>query len=125
MSWSLFVIACLGFLLSRADFEGCAPFCVSSMLWAGPRADAARPKESARASCGPAQSIEETQKGAQPSKSALDNKNPIQAITNGTRNESLGASELKYQNKRADYLAAWWNTVNWDRAAANFAKAPA
>ncbi|HMF06262.1 MAG TPA: superoxide dismutase [Methylocella sp.] len=31
---------------------------------------------------------------------------------------------LKYQNKRADYLVAWWNTVNWDRAAANFAKAP-
>jgi len=31
---------------------------------------------------------------------------------------------LKYQNKRADYLAAWWNTVNWDKAAANFSAAP-
>ena len=30
---------------------------------------------------------------------------------------------LKYQNKRPDYLAAWWNTLNWDKAAENYAKA--
>lgn len=28
---------------------------------------------------------------------------------------------LKYQNKRADYLAAWFKVVNWDQVAANFA----
>ncbi len=30
---------------------------------------------------------------------------------------------LKYQNKRPDYLNAWWNTVNWDAVANNYSKA--
>jgi len=30
---------------------------------------------------------------------------------------------LKYQNKRADYLKAWWNVVDWSKAAARFAAA--
>ena len=32
---------------------------------------------------------------------------------------------LKHQAGRANYLKSWWNTVNWDKAAANFAKATA
>ena len=30
---------------------------------------------------------------------------------------------LKYQNKRPDYLKAWWNVVNWDKVAERFSAA--
>ncbi|MGQ0571390.1 MAG: superoxide dismutase [Armatimonadota bacterium] len=30
---------------------------------------------------------------------------------------------LKYQNRRADYLTAWWNTVNWNEVATRYDKA--
>ena len=30
---------------------------------------------------------------------------------------------LKYQNKRADYVEAWWNVVNWNAVAKRFAEA--
>jgi Fe-Mn family superoxide dismutase len=27
---------------------------------------------------------------------------------------------LKYQNRRADYIQAWWNVIDWDKVAEFF-----
>jgi superoxide dismutase, Fe-Mn family len=32
---------------------------------------------------------------------------------------------LKYQNRRADYLKAWWNVIDWEKVAARYASAKA
>jgi Fe-Mn family superoxide dismutase len=55
--------------------------------------------------------------------------NPLMKVPGTTGTPIMGidvwehAYYLKYQNKRIDYLNAFWNIVNWDAAAELFAKA--
>lgn len=59
----------------------------------------------------------------------LSSPNQDNPLMDGARGVVLGidvwehAYYLKYQNRRNEYVTAWWDTVNWDKANANYTRA--